>query len=322
MIRIVVLFILLLAAPPLVLSQQTWPTRPIRILNPAPAGGGSEILSRRLASKLEPALGQSVIVESRPGASGTICTAAAAQSPADGYTLLFGHLGTFAMAPHLMKGVGYDAIRDFKPVSTLTVSPMLLLVNASFPVRSVRELVDLAKQRPSSISSSSTGLGTPSHIALEFFQQLAGIRLVHVPYKGSAPALVDLAGGQVQMGFDYNVVAAPHIKSGKLRALAVTSRKRIPSMPDVPTAREAGYPQLEIDTWTGILVPAGTPQSIIDRLNREIVRAMHSDDVRLRVEEAGSQVHTSTPTEFADLIKHEYSRWGEVISSAGIRIEE
>lgn len=299
----------------------TYPSKPIRIVVPAPAGGGSEISARRLAHKLEPALGQPVIVDAKPGASGTLATAAVARSAPDGYTLLFGHIGTFALVPHALPNLAYDPLVDFAPITTTAVAYMMLLVKADLPVKSIAELVALAKVRPGTLTYSSAGIGSPQHVAGELFKQLAGIDLVHVPYKGSAPALVDMAGGQVDLGFDYTVAAAPYVKSGKLRVLVLAAPRRAAWIPDVPTVREAGYPDLQIDTWVGYLAPAGTPPALVQRLNTEIVRAMQDPELRRRTEELGSEVKTMTPAEFAALIKSEHARWGAVVRRAGIRIE-
>lgn len=316
----IALALLALLAP--LSHADSYPSKPVRIVVPAPAGGGSEISARRLAHKLEPALGQAVVIDARPGASGTIATSLVAHAAPDGYTLLSGHIGTFALVPHAMAKLGYDPLKDFSPIATTAVAYMLLLVKADLPVQSLEQLIALLKAKPGSLTYSSAGIGSPQHVAGELLKQLAQIDIVHVPYKGSAPALVDMAGGQVDLGFDYPIVAMSHIKSGKLRALAVAGPKRLPWLPDVPTVREAGFPDLQIDTWVGYLAPVGTPQSIIDRLNREITKAMNDPEMRARIEEVGSEVKTSTPAEFSALIKSEYARWGGVVKRAGIKIEE
>jgi tripartite-type tricarboxylate transporter receptor subunit TctC len=302
-------------------GADNYPSRPIRIIVPAPAGGGSDISARRLAHLLEPALGQPVIVDARPGASGTLATAAVAKAAPDGYTLLFGHIGTFALVPHAMAKLSYDPLRDFAPISTTTVAHMLLLVRRDLPAKRFTDLIAMAKANPGRLTYSSAGIGSPQHVAGELLKQLAGIDLVHVPYKGSAPALVDMAGGQVDLGFDYAVAAAGHIKSGKLRVLSVAGSTRDVWLPDVPTVRELGYPDLQIDTWVGYLAPAGTPQPIVDRLNAEIVKAMQDVDMRRRTEELGSEVKTTTPAEFAALIKSEHARWAPVVRKAGISLD-
>jgi tripartite-type tricarboxylate transporter receptor subunit TctC len=299
-----------------------YPSKPIRIIVPAPAGGGSEIGARRMAHKLEPALGQPVIVEAKPGASGTIATSYVARAAPDGYTLLFGHIGTFALVPHAMQNLAYDPLKDFAPITTTAVAYMLLLVKADLPVKSVTELVALAKSHPGRLSYSSSGIGSPQHVAGELFKQLAGIDLVHVPYKGSAPALVDMAGGQVDLGFDYTAASAAYIKSGKLRPLAVAGPKRLAWLPEVPTVREAGYADLQIDTWVGYLAPAGTPQAIVQRLNAEMIKAMNDPEMRKRTEELGSEVKTMTTSDFSTLIRSDYARWERVVRKARIRIEE
>ena len=299
-----------------------YPSKPIRIIVPAPAGGGSEIASRRMAHKLEPVLGQPVIVEAKPGASGTIATFYVARAAPDGYTLLFGHIGTFGLVPHAMPKLAYDPLHDFAPITTTAVAYMMLLVRADLPVKSVTELVALAKAKPGALTYSSAGIGSPQHVAGELFQQLAGVDLVHVPYKGSAPALVDMAGGQVDLGFDYSVAAASYVKAGKLRVLVLAAPRRAAWLPDVPTAREAGYPDLQIDTWVGYLAPAGTPQAVVQRLNAEMIKAMNDPEMRKRTEELGSEVRTMTPAEFSALIKTDYARWERVVRKAGIRIEE
>jgi tripartite-type tricarboxylate transporter receptor subunit TctC len=318
--RWLILLAALVPTAPQLAAEENWPSKPLRIVVPAPAGGGSDISARRLAHKLEPALGQPVIIDARPGASGTLATGLVARAAPDGYTLLFGHIGTFALVPHAMAELGYDPLKDFAPISTTAVAYMLLLVRADLPVKSFGELIALAKAKPGQLTYSSAGIGSPQHVARELLKQLAGIDLVHVPYKGSAPALVDMGGGQVDLGFDYGVAAMAHIKSGKLRVLAVAGPKRVAWLPGVPTVHEAGYPDLQIDTWIGYLAPAGTPQPIVQRLNAEIVKAMQDPELRRRTEELGSEAKTTTPAEFAALIKSEYARWGAVVRRAGIRL--
>lgn len=314
------LVLLTLFAP--LADADSYPSKPIRIVVPAPAGGGSEITARRLAHKIEPALGQPVVIDARPGASGTIATSLVAHAAPDGYTLLFGHLGTFALVPHAMAKLGYDPLKDFAPITTAAVAYMVLLVKADLPVQNFEQLLALAKAKPGSLTYASTGIGSPQHVGGELLKQLTRIDIVHVPYKGSAPALVDMAGGQVDFGFDYPIAAMSHIKSGKLRVLAIAGPKRLAWLPDIPTVQELGYPDLQIDTWVGYLAPAGTPQSVVERLNREIVKAMSDPEMRARIEELGSEVKTSAPPEFAALIKSEYGRWGSVVKKAGIKIEE
>ncbi|MGZ8154099.1 MAG: Bug family tripartite tricarboxylate transporter substrate binding protein [Burkholderiales bacterium] len=302
-------------------QQPPYPAKPIKMIMPFPAGGPTDILGRLLGQKLTEAWGQNVVIDNRPGGGGMIGSNLAAKSPPDGYTLFLGGITTLALAPYLQKNLQYDPLKDFQPVSQTTISPLLLMVHPSLPVKSVKEFVALAKARPGQINYASSGPGGSGHLAGELFKYVTRTDLVHVPYRGAPPALMDLAAGQVQTMFGTMLASVPLIRNGKLRAIAVTGPKRSIAVPDVPTFAESGLPSYDASSWNGILVPAGTPRPIVERLSAEIVKIMHTPGVLDRLAADGPVPVGNSPEAFAAMIKAEQAKWSKVIREANIRIE-
>jgi tripartite-type tricarboxylate transporter receptor subunit TctC len=300
---------------------QVFPYKPVHIVVPFPPSGGNDVFARIVAQKLSEAWKQQVIVENRPGAGGSVGTEYAAKAPADGYTLLLGHTGTLAINPALYTNIGYDTLRDFAPISLLASAPLVLVVNPTDSIQSVRDILAQAKANPEKLTIASSGNGTGSHLTAELLQSMGGIKLTHVPYKGSAPAVTDLLGGQVQMMFSVLPPALPQIKAGKLRALAVTSTERMPQLPDVPAVAESGLPDFESTLAYGILAPKGTPAPVIDEIHAQIARITATREYRERVNFEGAVVLEGTPTEFAVLIRMQSEKWGKLIRAAGIKPE-
>ncbi len=308
------------AAAPLALAQP-YPSKPVRIIVPFGPGSTIDIFARIIAPRLHEALGQPVIVENRAGAGGMIGMDAAAKSAPDGHTLVIGALGPLAMNPVLYPKTPFDPVKDFAPVSLLATGPVVIVVHPSIPASSVKELVDLAKKRPGQLNFGSPGVGSSPHLTGELFKLLTGANIVHVPYKGNAEAITDLIGGQVSVVFTGVPPVVPLAKAGKVRLLATTGKQRIPSLPQVPTIAEAGVAGAEVLIWYGVVAPAATPKDVIARLNREIVKTMSLPDVRERFSQQGADPESSTPEQFAQLIRDEVARWGKVIRNAGIKVE-
>jgi tripartite-type tricarboxylate transporter receptor subunit TctC len=306
-------------APPA--TADVYPAKPIRFVVAFPPGGGTDIIARSIAQKLSERLAQQVLVDNRPGAGGNIGTDIVAKSAPDGYTMLMGSAGPLAINASLFATMPFDPVRDLAPVTLAASTPNVLVVHPSLKVSSVKELIALARSRPGAINFASSGHGTPAHLAGELFNSMAGVKLVHVPYKGAAPALADLLGGQVQLMFSTMPPALPHVKDGKLRALAVTSLKRSPAMPELPTVAEAALPGFEANTWHGVVLPAGTQPAIIARLNREIVAILHLPEVVERLSSQGAEPVGSTPEEFAAYIRSETVKWAKVVRESGARAE-
>jgi tripartite-type tricarboxylate transporter receptor subunit TctC len=298
---------------------QAYPTKAVRLIVPGAAGSATDLRARWLAPRLSAALGQPIVVDNRPGGGGTIATEVAARSAPDGYTLLIVHQGTLALNPHIYPRLGYDAISSFAPISLLGTSPLLLAVHPGVPVTSVAGLVSLARQKPGQLNYGSPGTGTPPHIAAELFKRMAAIDAAHVPYKSGAAALLDLTGGRLTYTFDNAVVQLPSVKAGKIRALAVTSAKRVAALPDIRTIAESGLPGYDYSAWQGVVAPAATAQPVVSRVNAEIVRIMATAEARDWFAELGGEPTSDTPREFAAFIKAEHARWGPVIREAGIR---
>jgi tripartite-type tricarboxylate transporter receptor subunit TctC len=288
---------------------------------PFPAGGATDIVGRLIAQKLVEAWGQQVIVDNRGGAGGTIGSELAAKSPPDGYTILVGTSSTHAIAPSLYGRLGYDPVRDFVPVTLIANATILLAVHPSVPVRNVRELIALAKREPNALTFASSGNGGISHLVGEHFKSVAGIQMLHVPYKGDTPALFDLASGQVHLMFGTAVSFLPYVQSKRLNALAVTNPKRSPIVPAVPTVVESGLPGFEALQWFGIFAPAGTPKDIVAKLHNEIVRILRLPDVRERMTALGAEVVGSSPEQFASFQKADTAKWAKVVKTSGAKID-
>ncbi len=312
---------LAISTPHAAAAADAYPARPIRFVVAFPPGGGTDIIARSIAQKLAERLAQQVVVDNRPGAGGNIGTDIVAKSAPDGYTLLMGSAGPLAINASLFDKMPFDPIRDLAPVTLAASTPNVLVVHPSLKAATVNELIALAKARPGEINFASSGHGTPAHLAGELFNSMAGVKLVHVPYKGAAPALADLLGGQVQLMFSTMPPALPHVKDGKLRALAVTSSKRSRAMPELPTVDEVALPGFEANTWHGVVVPADTPAAIVARLNREIVAILHLPEVVERLSGQGAEALGSTPEEFAAYIRSESVKWAKVVRDSGAKAE-
>lgn len=302
-------------------AQPPWPAKPIRLIVPFPPGGSTDIFARPIAQKLSEALGQQVVVENRGGAGGTIGAEAAAKSAPDGYTLLMGHIGTLAVAPSLYPALPYDPLKSFAPVSMVATLPNVLVVNPSLEAKTVGELIAYAKAHPGKLAYGSGGNGSAAHIAFELFKQQTGTRIVHVPYRGTAPSVTDVIGGQVAMTMTGVPPVLAFIQAGKLRALGVSGRKRAEALPDVPTIDEAGVKDFDATQWYGIVAPAGTPAAIVERLNAEIRRILAMPDMRERLKSLGAEPAPTTPDEFRRYIASEIARWASVVKAAHMKPE-
>ncbi len=296
---------------------QGYPSKPLRMVVPFPPGGSADILGRSVGQKLGERLGQPVVIDNRPGAGASIGAKAVAEAPADGYTLLLGTVSSHAMSP-ATNTVGYDPVKDFTPIAEIASIPFVVLVHPGVPVKNIAELVALAKSKPGQVTYASAGSGTSNHLAGELLGMAAGIKMLHVPYKGSAPALNDLLGGQVNAMFDLQLTAMPQIKSGKVRALAMTGAKRSALLPELPTVREAGVPGYEVTAWFGFFGPAGVPKPIVDRLNAELNAIMKLPDIRAKFAELGVETESGSAEEFAGFVRGEAGKWAAVIKAAGI----
>ena len=300
---------------------QGYPSKPVRIVAPFGAGSTIDIIGRLIAPKLTDVLGQPVIVENRPGAGGMIGMDAVAKSAPDGHTLIIGALGPLAMNPALYPKTPFDPVKDFAAVCLLATGPVVIAVHPSIPAQTVKDLIDLAKKRPGQLNFGSPGVGSSPHLTGELFKLITKTDIVHVPYKGNAEAITDLIGGQLSIVFTGVPPVVPLAKAGKVRLLATTGKQRMPNLPEVPTIREAGIEGADVLIWYGIVAPAATPKDVVARLNREIVKIMNTPDVREKFSQQGVDPASSTPDEFAQMIRDEVTRWGKVIRSAGIKLE-
>ena len=302
-------------------AAQAWPTRNLSLIVPFTPGGSTDILARLLGQKLQESLGRSVIVESRPGAGGSIGSDQVAKATPDGHTLLMGHIGTLAVNPGIYPKLPYDPVRSFAPVSLIARVHNVLVVTPDLPVRSVADLIALARAQPGTLNYATGGNGSAAHIATAAFADAAGLNLVHVPYRGTSPAVQDLLGGRIQIMLTGAPVVLPLAQAGQLRALGVSGERRLAAAPELPTIAEAALPGFEASQWYGIVAPAGTPEPVVERLNAAIRAAFADPAVVTRLEQEGAEVWTSTPAEFKALIEAEIARWGALIRRAGIRAE-
>ncbi|SNT11512.1 Tripartite-type tricarboxylate transporter, receptor component TctC [Noviherbaspirillum humi] len=314
--------LMLAAAVPAARAQAGFPAKPVKIIVPFTPGGGNDAFARQIGQMLSESWKQQVIIDNRPGAGGNIGTAAAARSAPDGYTLLLGHTGTLAINPGLYgANLPYDPLKDFEPVSMVASTPLVLAVHPGVKAAHLTELIALAKARPGEINYASSGSGTGSHLSGEMFARMAGIRLTHIPYKGTAPATTDLLGGQVQMSFGVIPGLLQHIQSGKLRPIAVTGRSRSPLLPNVPTMAEAGLPGYESTLTYGILAPKGTPQPVVREIHGQIARALTSERLRASLSAEGAVPVTGSPADFGATMRSEIEKWGKVIREGNIRAD-
>ena len=301
---------------------QDYPSKPIRMVVGFPPGGGTDVVARILAPRMSELLRQPLVIENRPGATGTVAAGQVAKSPADGYTIMMGHVSVNAIAPALFSNLPYDVVMDFAPIALAAAVPHIVTVHPSMPAQSLKELIAHLKSQPGKLTFPSAGNGSMPHLAGEIFKSLAGVQVMHVPYKGTGQSMQDLLGGQHLIAFDTMPAASPHVRSGKLRALAVSSSKRVPSFPDVPTAEEAGLSGYLVSTWYGLFAPAGTPGPIVNRLHAEAVRAMQTADTKAKLDGIGADGTLSrSPEEFAALVRADTARYAKIVKEIGLKMD-
>ena len=302
-------------------AQPAYPNKPIRLVVPFSAGGPTDVLARAIGQKLSDSLGQPIVVENRPGAGGNIASDNVAKAQPDGYTLILGTVGTHAINASLYSKLAFDTVQDFTPIALVASATIVMVAHPSVPAKTVKELVALAKSKPHQLNFASPGSGTPQHLAGELFKTVAGVEMVHVPYKGAAPALTDLLGGQVSLGFVSLPAALPYVKAEKLMALGVTASKRSAAAQEVPTIAESGLPGYEVENWYGVLAPPGTPKEIVNKLNTEIMKLLQTQDIKERLNNQGFEILQSTPEQFAAFIKMELVKWAKVIKLSGAKAD-
>ena len=302
-------------------AEGSFPAKAVKIIVPQAPGGASDALSRIVAQKLAEKWGQTVVVENRAGAGGNIGTAEAAKAPADGHTLLLGYVGTHVINPHLYKDLGWHPVKDFVPVATLAAVPFVLVASPSFPAKTAQEVIAIARREQGKLTFASAGNGSVNHLLGELFANAAGVKMTHVPYKGAAPALTDTISGQVQISFTSLPSAVGHIKGGRLRGIAVTSAQRSESMPEIPSLAESGLAGFDVNPWFGLLAPAGTPDDVVNQLNRDINEALQSADVRKRFADQGAVPLPMTPAQFAAQVKGDLEKWEKVVRDSGAKID-
>lgn len=314
-------FVFLLLFAVVVPLAQAFPERPVRFVVGFTPGGPSDILARALGQKLAERWGQQVVVENRPGAGGNLAAEAVARSAPDGYSWLLGNNSILATNHALYRKLAYDPVKDFAPVALVAVQPNILVVHPDVPAKSLAELIALARQSPGKLNYASSGAGAAAHLAGELFKTMAGVDIVHVPYKGAQPALTDVVAGQVQLMFATSASAIPYMKQGRLRALAVTTAQRSPSVPELPTVAEAGLPGFEATTWHGVVVPAATPRAVIEKINTDVNAVLKEKDLSERLAGLGAEVITGTPRDFAEYIAREIPKWTKVVKDSGARAD-
>ena len=302
-------------------GAQDYPAKPIRFVVPYAPGGASDVTARLIGQKMTEAWGQTVAVDNRAGANGIVALEFVAKSVADGYTILMANLGPNAINPAVYSKLPYDPVRDFAPITLTTLVPNILVVNPYLPARTLKEIFALARARPDQLSYGTGGHGSSNHLSMELLKSMTGIRITHVPYKGDVPAMTDAMAGQIAMSVPTVVAATPYVKSGKLRAIAVTSRSRVRSLPDVPTVAEAGVAGFESVSWGGVMAPGGTPAAVVGKLNAEIVRILKLPDMQERLQALGAEVVGSTPAEFAAYLAAEIDRWSKVAKAANVKLD-
>lgn len=317
---LLVLAALSLALPAVPALAETYPSKPVKLIVPYPAGGTTDIIARLIATQLSEKFGQPFVVDNRAGASGAIGASAVAKSAPDGYTLLMGTANTHGINSALQKSLPYDALKDFAPVTVVASTPNVIVVNPAFPAKTLPELIALAKAEPGKLNYGSTSSGGSPHMSAELLKMMTGINITHVPYKGAAPMLTDLAGGHIPIGFDNLPSAMPFIESGKLRALAVTTAKRWPGAPNIPTVAET-VPGYEVSGWFGILAPAGTPPAIVDQLQKAVAEAVAKPEVRKQLDTVGAEPVANTPQAFAKQIEADVARWKQVAETTGVKLD-
>ena len=300
---------------------QQWPAKPLRIIVPFPPGQGADIVGRLVAERLTAVLGQQVIVENRPGAGSMLGTEFAAKAPGDGYTLLIGGTSALVINPHLYSKLGYDTLRDFAPITNLASLPMVICVNPSFPAHNIQDLIKVAKRRPGEVTYGSSGNGSTDHLTQALFASAAGIELTHVPYKGSVASMTDLIGGQIVMATATTPGAVPYVRAGQVRALGVTSMQRSPFLPEVPTLDEQGIKGFNVIAWAGLVAPAKTPLSILDRLNSEVVRMLKTPEAQKRFQDLSMVPIGDTREQFGAFLKAELAAWGKAVKLSGAKVE-
>jgi tripartite-type tricarboxylate transporter receptor subunit TctC len=303
------------------LQAQTYPNKPIRLVVPFAPGGSSSIVARAVAAEMEKALGQTIVIDNKPGGGGNVAMLEVARADPDGYTLIIGHVGSLAMNPFMYDKLPYDVDKDYAPISLLAIVPAIFVVHESVPAKNLREFVALAKKDPGKMNYGSAGNGSAGHLAMEYLKQATGIEIQHVPYKGTGPNVIDLVAGRTQASSAGTPPLMPHVKSGKLRVIAVGTSKRLPTLPDVGTVAEQGYPGFETSQWYGLNAPAKTPEAIIRRLAMEAAKAAHSPSVKERFAADDAEAVGSTPAEYASFIKKEQARWSKVVKAAGVKAD-
>jgi len=302
-------------------SDTSYPSKPIRMIVPSAPGSGPDIMARAIGQKLTEALGQAIVIDDKPGAGGIIGSEAAAKAPPDGYTLIMSNAGAHTVNPGLYAKLPYDPVKDFAPVTLVALAPNILIVHPTLPVRNVKDLIALAKAKPGELTFGSGGNGSTAHLSGEMFKTMAGINIVHIPFKGSPAAVIGVIAGQIALAIPNIPPALPHVRSGKLKALAVTTAKRAAGVPDLPTVAEAGLPGYEATAWFGVLAPAATPPQIIARLNAAIVKIAHAREMQERLTAEGADAVGNTPEQFAQIIKSDIAKWAKVIKASGARAD-